>query len=335
MAKRKLEEYTFANAYIGSFVRNLMSRQDLMRLASCRDLDAAESILQEFGYEEPKEVHEGNVEAFIDREKNRLFSLIFETIPERDELAMYLYPCDYHNVKVCLKAEFLGVTPADEMLMSTGDIDWKQLVAMVRDRNYTFMPLPMKHAVIEAADLFGRGGDPQEIDIILDKACYKQMLEAAEASEDDFLIGDVRLQIDIINLKTFVRLREINKSWSFFRKVFLEGGNIGESFFISGYEEPYGQLADKLDVYGFKEAMAEGGREIKDRGDFALFEKLCEDRLMEYSKTVKYDTFGIRPIAGYWHAREAELDNLRIILTGIQLGSSAEQIGERLREPYV
>ena len=117
---------------------------------------------------------------------------------------------------------------------------------MVRDRNYMFMPVNMKHAIIEATDLFGRGGDPQEIDIILDKACYKDMLAAAEATNEEFLIGIVKLQIDILNLKTFVRLRQIEKPWSFFQKVFLGGGNISEQFFISCYEEPYAQIADKL-----------------------------------------------------------------------------------------
>ncbi len=40
-----------------------MSWQDMMRLASCKDLDAAEAVLQEFGYGEAKELHEGDVEA--------------------------------------------------------------------------------------------------------------------------------------------------------------------------------------------------------------------------------------------------------------------------------
>ena len=57
--------------------------------------------------------------------------------------------------------------------------------------------------------------------------------------------------------------------------------------------------------------------------------------MMEFNKKAKHLTFGIVPIAGYWYAKEVEIDNLRIILTGILIGSSAEQIGERLREPYV
>lgn len=74
----------------------------------------------------------------------------------------------------------------------------------------------MKQAVAEAADLFGRGGDPQEIDIIMDKACFSQIADAAEKSGDDFLIGFVRLQIDINNIKSFMRLRQIGKSMAFF-----------------------------------------------------------------------------------------------------------------------
>jgi len=335
MAKRKEFEYTFASAYIGCFVRNLMNRQDYSRLAGCKDLDMAESILQDFGYGEAKEVREGDIEAFIRREQNKLFDQIMKTIPEEEELALCLYPYDYHNVKVCLKSEFLGLTPDDTYLVSTSSIDWMKIVAMIRDRNYMFMPVRMKHAIIEATDLFGRGGDPQEIDIIMDRACYEDMLESAEATGEKFLIGEVKLQIDILNLKTFARLREINKPWSFFQKVFLTGGNISEQFFINNYEEAYSQLADKLAPYGFKSAVAEGGRVLRETGDFSLLEKLCEDQLMEFNKQAKYESFGIIPIAGYWYAKEIEIDNLRIILTGKLIGESPETVLERLREPYV
>ena len=335
MAKRKQEEYTFADAYIGSFTRNLMRRKDLMRLASCRDLKAAEAILQEFGYGEARELYDDDIEWFIRREQNKLFDLIYDTLPERKELAMCLFPYDYHNIKVCLKSEFLGLTPTEDQLMSNGDIDWKHMVAMVRDRNFTFMPTIMKEAISQAIDLFGRSGDPQEIDIILDKACYRQMLAAAEETGEPFLIGIVKRQIDILNLKTFVRLKQMKKDWSFFQKVALAGGNISEGFFLSVWDEAYSQIAEKLTPYGLAQAMAQGGAQLLETGDFALFEKLCEDALMEYNKRAKYESFGIVPIAGYWYAKELEIDNLRIILTGILIGSSPEQIGEKLREPYV
>ena len=43
--RKPLEEYTFAAAYIGSYVNKLMDKQALMRLAQAKDLAAIESIL--------------------------------------------------------------------------------------------------------------------------------------------------------------------------------------------------------------------------------------------------------------------------------------------------
>lgn len=335
MARRKEDEYIFANAYIGCFARDLMNRQELIRLANCSDFDAAEALLQEHGYGESPEVKAGDIESFIRREQNRLFDMIYNTLPDRKELAMYLLPYDYHNIKVCLKSELLGLTPDISILVSTGDIEYAKMQAMIRDRNYTFMPTAMADAVKEAVDVYGRSHDPQVIDIIMDKSCYREMKRLAEESGEEFLKGIVRLQIDLLNIKAFARLREMGKAWSFFQSVYLEGGNIQEQFYIQSWEESYSQVADKLIPFGLKDVMAEGGQEINETGSFALLEKKLEDALMEYNKKAKYQSFGIVPIAGYWMAKEVEIDNLRIILTALSAGISAEEISERLREPYV
>ncbi|MDD7511255.1 MAG: V-type ATPase subunit [Peptostreptococcaceae bacterium] len=329
------EEYTFADAYIGSFVKNLMTKQDLLRAAQAKDLLTIEAMLREFGYGEAKEIHEGDIETFIRREQNKLFDLIYDTLPERKELSLLLLPFDYHNLKVCLKAEFLGLTPDDNYLVSTGDIDRHKIVAMVKERNYIHMSTHMKAAMESAIDLFGRGNDPQEIDLVMDKACYKEMSEKARESGVDFLAGLVELEIDLLNIKSFVRLKQMKMPWTFFQKIFLEGGRIAESLFIGAYEEPYGQFAEKLAPYGLKDAVLEGTNKLQESGEFWLLEKLTADALMEYNKKAKYLSFGIEPIAGYWTAKEVEIDNLRIILLGKKIGLSPEKIGERLRESYV
>lgn len=329
------EEYTFADAYIGSFVKNLMTKQDLLRAAQAKDLLTIEAMLREFGYGEAKEIHEGDIETFIRREQNKLFDLIYDTLPERKELSLLLLPFDYHNLKVCLKAEFLGLTPDDNYLVSTGDIDRHKIVAMVKERNYIHMSTHMKAAMESAIDLFGRGNDPQEIDLVMDKACYKEMSEKARESGVEFLVGLVELEIDLLNIKSFVRLRQMKMPWTFFQKIFLEGGRIAESLFIGAYEEPYGQFAEKLAPYGLKDAVLEGTNKLQESGEFWLLEKLTADALMEYNKKAKYLSFGIEPIAGYWTAKEVEIDNLRIILLGKKIGLSPEKIGERLRESYV
>lgn len=334
MAKRKIEEYTFADAFICSKVKNLMKRSDLLRLAACKDFEACDTLLQEFGYSESKDqLHD--IETFIRREQNKLFDMVYDTLPERKELALLLYPFDYHNIKVCLKSEILGHTPDDDQLLSTGDMESRLIVALIRDRNYGFMPSIMKDGVMEALDLYGRSGDPQDIDIVLDRTCYKHMVVAAEGTEDDFLIGIIKFQIDLLNLKSFVRLKSIGKSFTFFKKVFLERGNIPEELFIAGFEDSNSQFAERLAPYGLREVLLEGSRDIKEKNSFSTFEKLCADALMAKNKEGRFLSFGLAPIAAYWYGKEVEIDNIRIVLTGKLLGLSVEEIGERLREPYV
>ncbi|MEA4921909.1 MAG: V-type ATPase subunit [Eubacteriaceae bacterium] len=335
MAVRNEDEYVFADAYTGCYASRLMKWQDLIRMVNCPDLSSAVSVLQEFGYGESKELADGDVEAFIRREQTKLFEMIFKNLTGREEMAPYLFPFDYHNIKVCLKSELLGITPDDNYLISTGDIDWMEMVAMIRERNYDRMRLVMRDAVTEALDMYGRGGDPQEIDLILDKACYKDMADSVRETESEFLTDFMEMKIDTLNLKSFARLRIIDRPWSFFKKIFIEGGSLREDFFLGCYEESFSQIAERMIDGGLKKALAEGGRELDEDGDFILYEKLLDDALMEHNKKAFFVTTGIEPIAGFWYGKEGELDNVRMILHGKLTGSSAEDVTRLLRIPYV
>lgn len=333
--RKPLEEYTFAAAYIGSYVNKLMDKQALMRLAQAKDLAAIESILVDFGYGEAKELYEGDIEFFIRREQNRLIRMIFSTVPKKEEMGLFTLPMDYHNVKVCLKSEFLGITPDENNLVSSGGVSEQKIMAMVKERNYTHMSSYMREAIEESVDAFSRSRDPQIIDLILDKACYEEMYEMALNVDVDFIINLVKKQLDLLNLKSFVRLRQMGKSWNVFDKVYLEHGDVPKALYMSHWEESYSQIAERLRPYNLKEVMEKGAAQVVEQNDFSLLEKLCADAVMEYNKTAKYESFGIAPIAAYWLAKEVEIDNLRIILLGKKVGLPAEDIIERLRKPYV
>lgn len=335
MAKRKATEYIFADAYIGTFTRHLMSHKDLMRVAGSRDLEAAEMTLREFGYEESKELREGDIDAFLHREEAKLREIVFNTVPDPDELAFNLYPADYHNAKVCLKAEAKGISPDPALLSEAGSVPSDVLVTSIRERNGNRIPLALKEAIDEAIDTYGRGHDPQDIDFVLDRACYKQMLNDVKKMKEPFLEEMVRRQIDSVNASLFVRFRRMGKPWSSYKENFIEGGNIELQVFVSCYDEPLPRVGERLAFYGLQKAFTDGGREITENGNFGLFERLRDDAVMAHVREAKYVPFGIIPIEGYWFAKHQELANLRIVLMGNQFGFSTAEIEERIREPYV
>lgn len=335
MMKHREDEYQFPSAVIRGNERTLLGKADLLKVVESKQFQGAMNVLAEFGYGDGKELaNPRDFEGVLRAEQRRVTELVFSILPEKEELEMLLYPADYHNVKVLLKAEFLGIDPK-VYLTEGGAVPSEKMSQMIKERNFMFLSLPMKYAIQEAIDLFAKGRDPQEIDIVLDKACYKDMLTQAEKTENDFLIGYVRLCIDILNLTTFVRLREMGKAWAFFQKVFLEGGTIDERVFTASYEEGYSQFADKLTPYGLRDVLAAGGAVVKETGKYTLLEKLCDDLRMKYLRDAKYMTAGLAPIMAFFIAKESEIKNLRMVLTGKLAGTSEETMKERLRETYV
>lgn len=335
MSRAKEDSYIFCSALMRAGEKTLLPMADLLKAAEAKDFQSAMAVIAEYGYGDGKPL--ANPRDFIKvlaAEEERVYKFVFSALPEKEELEMLKFPKDYHNAKAILKAEFLGLNP-ENYLTSGGKHDPEAMVKMIKERNLVFLSTSMKEAINRAIELFGKGQDPQEIDIILDKACYKDMLDAAEKAGNDFLLRYVKMQIDILNISTFVRLRQIGKPVDFFKKVFLEGGEISMGLLTSGYDESYKQLADRFAPYGYAPIFEKGATAVKETGKYYMMEKICDDLRMKYIKDAKYVSFGIEPCAAFLLAKESELKNLRVILTGKIAGTDKQVIIERLRETYV
>ncbi len=333
--KKESGDFFFANGYLSNRINNLLTKNDLSRIASAKDLKTAKSILREHDYDDNVDLIDNDMEQFIRKEQYKSYDLVFDTITDKKILGLFLFPYDYHNMKVFLKAEFLNEMPDECSLVSTGYIEPEKMQIEIKEREYNHFTANMKAAVEEALDVFARSQNPQHINIVLDKACYKDMLKSAQSLGNQFLIDFVKLQIDLINLKTFIRLKNIKKPWTFLKEVFIDGGEINLQFFIDIYEESISDIADRFFGYGMDEIISLGATKVSSERDFMLFEKMCDDMLMSHIKKMRYKSGGLEPIAAYWWAKEVEIDNLRIALGGLIANIDPNITIERLREAYV
>ena len=137
------------------------------------------------------------------------------------------------------------------------------------------------------------------------------MLTDAEESGNQFLQEYVRKLIDSLNIDAFARLKEVGKPRAFFKRVFLDGGNLDEN----AVEQKATAIVNEVTLSGV--------------------EKYLDAQRMEFVKDALYVPFGIEPVVGYLEAKEAEVMNLRMILTGKISGMDDTMIRERLRETYV
>lgn len=328
------KDYIFASSRVRSVEKYLLSRDKAEAMIDCKAPEDALKILYDLGYGDGSEIFTASeFESLLGEEIKKAFSFIEGIAPDKSELYPFYYPFDYHNLKVLMKAEFMNIDPRG-FLIDIGTIPANQMEISVRERNFVGLTDKMANAILEVVDVFARTSDPQAIDIIFDKTLYREMMDSAVGG-NKFIIDYVRLQIDIINLKSFVRIRQMGKSWDFFSHAFIAGGKIQDKLFIASFDEPYELFSERLVPYGLHLPMMEGGAMLKETGRFTSLERLCDNALIDFAKSAKSISFGIEPLAAYLIAKEIEVRTVRIIMTGLVQGLSKDSIGERVRETYV
>ncbi len=328
-------QYAYSVSRIRAIERKLLDKGKLDRMVEAKSPDEALKVLNEADY--GKSGSDSTIyeyENLLRDENKKVYNLMKEIAPEPDVFDLFLISNDYHNIKVLLKSEFSG-QDNDSLLVESGSIPSGKLKTMIRDRNMANMPTIMKNAVDECIEAYNKTLDPQIIDIILDKASFKQMKDTSIKSGSKFIKDLVTLFIDLANIKVFLRVKALNKTWDFLQKVLIPEGSISSKLFIQNLENPLDSFVDALQFTSLGAFLQEGIESFKTTGTLTKFEKLSDNLILNYVKKAKYISLGIEPLVGYLMAKEMEIKNARIVMVGKINNISNEVIKERLREAYV
>jgi V/A-type H+-transporting ATPase subunit C len=329
-------QYAYAVARIRAIERRLLDRGKIDRMVDAKSPEEAFKILvdADYGYSAGEVSSAFEYETLLREEQKKVYKLLKEIAPQPEIFNLFLEKNDFHNAKVILKSEFLG-REFDDILMDAGTIPASKLKIMIKDRNMTGMPSTMRKAIEESIDTFNRTGDPQSIDLILDSATYTHMKEIAERSQVKFLMDLVKVFIDLTNIKTFLRVKRLKKSWDFLNKILIPGGRIDFKVFIEYLETPLEGFIEALKYTPYGAFCEEGIIDYQNTGSLTKLEKLTDNYVIQFIKKAKYVAFGIEPLVAYLMAKENEIKIVRIIMVGKINNISNEIIRERLREAYV
>lgn len=327
--------YAYAVARIRAIEKKLLDKAGIDRMVDAKSPEDSLKVVIEAGYGDPSGdlLQVQDYEKLLKEEQKKVYELIKEIAPEPEIFDLFLHRNDYHNLKVLIKSEFLG-QDNDEIFVDFGTISVNKLKVMVKDRNLSEMPKIMRDAVEECIDTFNRTGDSQSIDLILDRASFGHMKEIAKKSGYDFLIRLVEIMADIANIKIFLRIKKLGKSWDFLQKVLLPGGSIDSKALIENFD---GSIDNFINMLFYKPygKLTEGLESFKASGSMTKFEKLSDNFIILYAKKSVYKPLSIEPLVGYIIAKENEIKNIRIIMVGKINGIPNDIIRERLRESYV
>lgn len=334
------EDYLFACGRINVRTGNIPNMQKLHKIAEARSLEEAIKAVEECKikliYNTESTPPSLDLQATFDNLLKEAYDVVYESVPTPKLYDILKYRYDCHNIKTCIKTEFLK-RKIEAGLFDTGTLSKEEARRAVKERDFSALPENMSKAAEEAIESYIKTEDPQQIDIILDKACYLDMLNEAAKYNDPFFTDVIKTKIDLTNIMIIIRLlkmkgRHINEEYII--NSIIPEGEIGSDFVTKVYEEELRGVSKALqgEKYGKYRQIATC---LENDAPLAELEKVCDNIFIRKVSEAKSDFFGAAVPLGYIIGWEYAVMNLRIILASKEAGVSSAAIKERLRDSYV
>ncbi len=326
-------EYMYSSTRLRALEGKLADREGIFKLC---DMDSASSVLAalpQYGFE----LHRSE-DGRILREESLMSALEkgFADVGEtesKEAVAFLRYRYDCNNIKSVMKCFSAGISP-DGMMFSFGSVEKDEVKMALEKEDYSAFPPAMADAAARAKMAFLETGDPQKIDLILDRACFSDMLTSAEKSKISLSQRLVRKNIDLLNIIMCARLIRMElgeRAVGLLEEALLDGGELEKSVLADAVFEGEKMLAETVRYRGYEKISDL----LEKKASLSALEQQLDSMLMDIVKEAKFTPFGAEIAVGYIMAIEYEIKNIRIILAGKSAGLSSADIRERLRESYV
>ncbi|MBE6633611.1 MAG: hypothetical protein E7620_04615 [Ruminococcaceae bacterium] len=330
----RAEELVYQSARLSILEMRMIGAARMERLLESGSLAECLRLLEEFGVA----VRYREDGAFLREQtlSDRLSRVYEELLGDESKpfLRLWLYPYDCNNLKSVIKCLSRGVD-FEGMLFNCGTIPRNDLIGAVRGHDFSLLPEAFAEAAREAAVTLATTGDPQTVDFILDRACYAAMLKEAEESGVAYAALLVRRKIDLTNLTVCVRLMRMVKPHALLRvleQAYLPGGSLSYeelAALCEGDEEGFWKRLSRGE-YGFLANALRGAS-----ASLSEIERAADNSMINYLKERRRGALGSEVLLGYLLGSEYEVRNLRILLSGLEIGLSEQALRERIRSSYV
>ena len=201
----KETEYVFATARVRAKENTLISRETFFRMAEAKDAHEVFSILAECGFgtvycEDGTHADEEATLALLTADAR---SLLDEAAPDPRIFDFLYYPIDCHNAKSVLKA-VVSDRSAEGLLLTGGTVSPHVVLRDLSEGRTGCLPPCMAEAAVMARESYAKEKDPRKIDLLMDRACYCDMINSSKT--DDSLASYVSMRIDMSNFLTYLRI---------------------------------------------------------------------------------------------------------------------------------
>ena len=340
-------DYMFMASKLNYRLQTMIRYERLEQAAMTEDAETAARLVAEAGWPNMAGMTVSQIDGVLNERRNSIFKDIEQVCPEEQVVQMMRLKYDYHNIMALVKSAGAGVS-AEEAYVTAGRYTPENVKEDYLNNDYRDLTPLMAETIREARELMARTQNPTAVDLYIDRMYFKELFELASVLEpkvepetpmmapepgEHYAVDLIRKLIDRANLITCVRVVRMGKSQDYLKSVLIEDGNYPPEQLASAAFGGDGLAGMFRDTYLYDAAQT--GQEALKGGPITQFEKECAEAWLKYLANLRMMYFDARAVIWYLTAVDANILNVRMLLTGLLSGVSAEKLKERLRETYV
>lgn len=312
--------YTFQTAQIRALEMQMLSRAALLEMANAESFETAAGLLASSEHALPQGSRSfGEIKDILRARRSAVRGLFADLMIDEPIVELFRTRDDFANLRLAVRRTLTG-KPLGADYSDDGNVPPELFEEVFVEENYNLFPAYMAEAVEQAVLAYYQNRDPalreqkdiRQIDYAIDRVQSEYNLKKARQLENVFLLGLFRIQIDLTNIRTMLRLKYAESEHA---RVFLEGGYIELERLRNGLDVDYEALGSLFFVTPYYQIIQAGASYLASNKSFLKLEQQCDQHLIGYLKTTVQITAGPQPIVAYLLMKENEIRTVRLILT--------------------
>lgn len=334
---KKAEDYIYASTRVRIFERRLLSKDQKAQLLAAESYEEALRILLESPY--GHRMDETGPEKFsyrksIKAEAERLQRELSDILQGSPLLRFMALEDIYHNLKVVAKMWILD-SDLEHLLVPVHAFSHEYMLNLLVNPEMNRKGTAEERSLAKIREDYSSNKDPERIELILDKDMYSELSEVLSSLKSPLLENWLRDRVDLQNLLIYLRMKELGDPPSWYDFAFIPGGNIPQEQAVAQFAKADFPEKRVVSSWRISNQVIKAYMQYLESEDINLLEKRRDELDLYYADKAKRLTYGPEVIFSYYIRRQKEMQNLQILILGLQSGFSAERLDKHLRKEEV
>ena len=319
--------YTFATAQVRTLEDRMLSAQLFTEMANAANGAEAIELLAQTDYAISPTATDKELEQILCDIRRNVRRFVEQLIIDEEIVRLFRARSDFANMRLAVRRLVLE-KPLGTDYCDQGNIPIAEFEQVFEQEDYSTLPVYLQEGVEAGVLGYYKNKNVRDIDLAIDRVEARVFLENAIASGCVFLEELFRMQIDLANIRTMMRMKFTGIQD---KDVFIPGGYIDTGKLTQCIDMAYESLAQNFAATSYYNVVESGAAYLQKENSFLRLEAACDEHLLGFLKTTRCITAGPQPIIAYLLMKEHEIRNVRMVLTAKRNGLESKVILERLR----